>query len=100
MGSDSRKAERYRDFFDLQLRFAAAIAGKASIPIAEAALRYTNLHRRFGLGDVTGDAGHGLRDVGQDAIAESLDLGAGPVEVGLLDRHAVEQQLALGRTER
>ena len=55
MGGDSSKAERYRDFFDLQLRFAEAIAQRMSIPIAEAALLYTNLHRRFGLGDVTPD---------------------------------------------
>ena len=55
MGGDSSKAERYRDFFDLQLRFAEAIAEKTSIPIAEAVLLYTNFHRRFGLGDVTAE---------------------------------------------
>jgi len=51
-GNGSAKAQRYRDFFDLQLRFAEAIAEKTSMPLAEAVLFYTNLHRRFGLGDV------------------------------------------------
>jgi hypothetical protein len=51
-GDGSVKAGRYRDFFDLQLRFAEAIAEKTAMPIAEAVLLYTNLHRRFGLGDV------------------------------------------------
>lgn len=45
------KIERYRDFFDLQLRFAQAVAEKTSTPIADAILLTTNLHRRFGLGD-------------------------------------------------
>jgi hypothetical protein len=52
------KAGRFRDFFDLQLRFAEAIAGKSAIPVDEAVLRYTNLHRRFALGDVMGDEPH------------------------------------------
>jgi hypothetical protein len=56
MGGDGGvKAERYCDFFDLQLRFAEAIAEKTSMPIAETVLLYTNLHRRFGLGDVTAE---------------------------------------------
>lgn len=61
MGDDgSAKAERYRDFFDLQLRFAEAIADKTSMPIAEAALQYTNFHRRFGLGDGGPEGPHPL----------------------------------------
>jgi hypothetical protein len=52
------KAERYRDFFDLQLRFAEAIAVRTSVPIDEAVLLYTNFHRRFGLGDVTAAGPH------------------------------------------
>jgi hypothetical protein len=52
--------ERYRDFFDLQLRFAEAIAEKTSIPIDEAVLLYTNFHRRFGLADVTPNGPHPL----------------------------------------
>src|SRR6266702_8540733 len=51
----SGKTERYRDFFELQLRFAEAVADRTSTPIADAVLRYTNLHRRFGLGDVAKD---------------------------------------------
>lgn len=47
-----RKIERYRDFFDLQLRFAEAVAERTSTPIADAVLLTTNFHRRFGLGDV------------------------------------------------
>jgi hypothetical protein len=54
-GDSSTKAERYRDFFDLQLRFAEAIAERTSMPIAASVLLYTNFHRRFGLGDVTPD---------------------------------------------
>jgi hypothetical protein len=45
------KVERYRDFFDLQLRFAEAVAEQTSTPIADAVLLTTNFHRRFGLGD-------------------------------------------------
>jgi hypothetical protein len=52
------KADRFRDFFDLQLRFAETIAERTATPLAEAVLRYTNLHRRFGLGDVTADEPH------------------------------------------
>lgn len=50
------KIERYRDFFDLQLRFAEAVAETTSTPIADVVLRVTNFHRRFGLGDAPLDA--------------------------------------------
>ncbi|SDI09514.1 MULTISPECIES: hypothetical protein [Bradyrhizobium] len=53
------KSERYRDFFDLQLRFAEAVAEKTSMPIAEAVLLTTNLHRRFGLGDAPAEGAPG-----------------------------------------
>jgi hypothetical protein len=52
------KAGRFRDFFDLQLRFAEVIAERTAMPLAEAVLRYTNFHRRFGLGDVKLDEPH------------------------------------------
>jgi hypothetical protein len=52
------KAERFRDFFDLQLRFAEVIGQKLAIPVDEAVLRYTNFHRRFGLRDETADGPH------------------------------------------
>jgi hypothetical protein len=55
VGGANDKAGRFRDFFDLQLRFAEAISESAAIPLADAVLRYTNLHRRFGLGDATAD---------------------------------------------
>ena len=47
----NERAERYRDYFDLQLRFAEAVSEKTSTPIADAVLLYTTFHRRFGLGD-------------------------------------------------
>lgn len=54
----NEKAVRFRDFFDLQLRFAEAIAERTAMPLAEAVLRYTNFHRRFGLGDVAAGEPH------------------------------------------
>lgn len=53
------KIERYRDFFDLQLRFAEAVAEKTATPIADVVLRITNFHRRFGLGDVPAEGAPG-----------------------------------------
>lgn len=47
----SRRAETLRDYFDLQLRFAAAMSRNLNLPLGLAVLRYTNLHRRFGLGE-------------------------------------------------
>jgi hypothetical protein len=55
MGRPMNKAGRYRDFFDLQLRFAEAAAVQTSTPMADAVLLYTNFHRRFGLGDFSRD---------------------------------------------
>lgn len=50
--SDRRvRAERFHGFFDLQLRFAETLAQRAQIPLRQAILTFTNLHRRFGLGD-------------------------------------------------
>jgi len=68
----TEKTERYRDFFDLQLRFAEAIAEKKSMPIAEAVLLYTSFHRRFGLGDITRD---GLSPAWHDYVREFARLG-------------------------
>lgn len=45
------RAERLGDWFELQLRFAAHMAGRLALPLADCVLRFTNLHRRFGLGD-------------------------------------------------
>ncbi len=39
-----------RDYVDLQVRFAERVAVVADIPLPEALLRYTNFHRRMGLG--------------------------------------------------
>lgn len=51
------RAERLRGYFDLQLRFAAAVAEAAAMPIADAAGLYTNFHRRFGLGAIEANPG-------------------------------------------
>jgi hypothetical protein len=44
------RAERLRDYFDLQLRFAEAVAATAVLPLADAVAHYTNFYRRFGFG--------------------------------------------------
>lgn len=44
-----------RDYFDLQLRFAARYAALAGVPLAEAVGTCTNLRRRFGWWDPPGD---------------------------------------------
>ena len=46
----AERAERLRDYFDLQLRFAEAVAATAALPLAEAVSQCTNFYRRFGLG--------------------------------------------------
>ncbi|MCB1683668.1 MAG: hypothetical protein R3E82_13840 [Pseudomonadales bacterium] len=52
--SDTRSAaaSRLRDYFDLQLRFAEAVAAGTDVDFAEAVTFYTNLHRRFGYGRI------------------------------------------------
>lgn len=44
-------AERLADYFDLQLRFALQMSERSGMPLRDAVARFTNLHRRFGLGD-------------------------------------------------
>jgi hypothetical protein len=44
------RAERLRAYFGLQLLLAERIAAARPMPLAEAVLEFTNLHRRFGLG--------------------------------------------------
>lgn len=51
MSDREARANRLRDFFELQLRFAGHLAQRTGIPLAEAVIRFTNFHRRFGLGD-------------------------------------------------
>jgi hypothetical protein len=55
--AESREARwrRLHDYFDLQLRFAAAMADRGRLTLHDTLLRYTNLHRRLGLGHL-GDA--------------------------------------------
>jgi hypothetical protein len=50
----AERAERLRDYFDLQLRFAEAVAVTAALPLAEAVSQCTNFYRRFGLGPLQG----------------------------------------------
>jgi hypothetical protein len=47
-------AERLRDYFDLQLRFAEAVAAAAALPFSDTVRRYTNFYRRFGLASLRG----------------------------------------------
>lgn len=58
MGRSERaqQAEELREFLEVQLLFAGIYAGRASIPLSEACLRFTNLHWRLGLGVANGDA--------------------------------------------
>ncbi|MBI1200577.1 MAG: hypothetical protein GC203_22170 [Phenylobacterium sp.] len=48
------RAERLRDYFEVQLLFAERLADRTSRPISDVCLEFTNLHRRFGLGRVGG----------------------------------------------
>lgn len=48
------KAERFRDYFDLQLRLARTIVALRGDSLARAVALYTNFHRRFGLGRIQG----------------------------------------------
>ena len=45
----AERADRLGPYFDIQLQLAARMAGLRNEPLGRAALRYTNLHRRFGL---------------------------------------------------
>ncbi|MDF3072683.1 MAG: hypothetical protein K0S54_350 [Alphaproteobacteria bacterium] len=45
------RAARLGDYFELQLRFAEHVGARNGLTLSDAVLRYTNFHRRFGLGD-------------------------------------------------
>lgn len=47
------RAEVFRDYYALQLRFAEAITAGGGPSLGEATRRFTNLHRRLALGNVT-----------------------------------------------
>jgi hypothetical protein len=51
MSDRDARADRLRDFFELQLRFARHMARRTDMPLADIVLRFTNFHRRFGFGD-------------------------------------------------
>ncbi|MBT9456970.1 MAG: hypothetical protein IV097_10150 [Burkholderiaceae bacterium] len=44
-------AERLGEYFDLQLHFAWRLSERSGMPLRNTVLGFTNLHRRFGLGD-------------------------------------------------
>jgi len=46
----AERAERLWEYFDLQLRFAEAVAAAAALPLSEVLAQCTNFYRRFGLG--------------------------------------------------
>lgn len=48
------RARRLRPYFEVQLRFAQALAERTGEPMTHTALTHTNLHRWFGLGDPAG----------------------------------------------
>ena len=50
--SRAAAAARFRPYFDLQLRFAAAMAVAGNLPFEHSITVNTNLHRRFGLGRI------------------------------------------------
>ena len=55
-------AERLRDYFELQLRFAALLAERTGRPFAEAVRHFTNFHLRFNFGDPDAGLAPGWRD--------------------------------------
>jgi hypothetical protein len=52
--SRREEAERLRDYFEVQLRFADILAARTSRALADICLEFTNLHRRLGLGRTDG----------------------------------------------
>jgi hypothetical protein len=52
----AERAVRLRDYFALQLHFAAVVAAQAALPLTEVVEHYTNVYRRFGFGIWPGSA--------------------------------------------
>jgi hypothetical protein len=50
------EAERLRDYFKVQLLFAETLAARTSCTLSDTCLKFTNLHRRLGLGRTNGEA--------------------------------------------
>lgn len=67
------RAERLTGYFALQLSLARRMAELTGEPLGAMALRYTNLHRRFGFGRWTGAAAPGWH-----AYAHALDAAKDP----------------------
>jgi hypothetical protein len=64
-----QEAERLRGYFEVQLLFAEAVAGRTSRTLPDACLEFTNLHRRLGLGR----AGVGAPSAGWTRYAAGLE---------------------------
>ena len=69
--TDDRReqAERLRDYFEVQLLFAQIIADRTSRALSDSCLKFTNLHRRLGLGRAEG----GSHSAGWTRYAAGLD---------------------------
>ena len=50
MNERAARAERLRAYFGLQLQLAERMAAARGVPLVDAVVGFTNLHRRFGLG--------------------------------------------------
>jgi hypothetical protein len=94
----SDRAERFRDYFRIQLQFAQRLAEMTGRPFGEVVTSHTNLHRRFGLGQpVPGDEPSPL----WRRYLEGLD-GLGPLQARsewtqAIYAEAPEEQLLPGR---
>lgn len=55
-GNRRAEAERLRPYFEMQLLFAERLVERAPVRRADACLKFTNLHRRFGFGRATDGA--------------------------------------------
>jgi hypothetical protein len=62
-----------KEFFDLQIRFARAIAALSDMPIEQALLDYTNIYVRFGLGRAF-DPGHPTWRCYVDGLSKAADV--------------------------
>ena len=66
------EAERLRGYFEVQLLFAETIADRTSRALSDACLKFTNLHRRFGLGRIS----DGTLSAGWTRYVAGLERGA------------------------
>ena len=74
------------EYVDLQVRFAERVAEAAALPLDDALLRYTNFHRRLGLG-VPDQAAlpEQWRETADALIRKHANLGWSDINIGLPD---------------